>query len=128
MLDKTIIQTENAPLPIGPYSQGVSIHGMLFISGQIPIDPETGEVVEGDIKKETQQVMDNLKAILDKAGLDFQNVVKCSIFLTDMNDFPVVNEVYGEYFDEEEAPARETVQVAALPKNVRVEISLMAVE
>jgi len=128
MIDKTIIQTEKAPIPIGPYSQGVLVHGMLFISGQIPIDPETGEVVDGNIKKETRQVMDNLNAILDKSGLDFQNVVKCSIFLTDLNDFPVVNEVYGEYFDEQEAPARETVQVAALPKNVHVEISLMAVE
>ena len=125
-MSKTIINTPKAPAPIGPYSQAVSANGMLYVSGQIPIIPETGEMEEGGIKKETAQVMKNLGAILTEAGLDFTNVVKTSIFVADMGDFGAVNEVYGESFDEF-PPARETVAVKTLPKNVNVEISCIAV-
>ena len=123
---KKIINTNNAPAPIGPYSQAVAANGFLFVSGQIPSDPATGEIVSGDIKAEAKQVMENLKAILTEAGLSFSNVVKTSIFLTDMGNFAQVNEVYGTYFTDQ-FPARETVQVAALPKNVNVEISVIAI-
>ena len=123
---KKIINTNNAPAPIGPYSQAVAANGFLFVSGQIPSDPATGEIVSGDIKVEAKQVMENLKAILTEAGLSFSNVVKTSIFLTDMGNFAQVNEVYGTYFTDQ-FPARETVQVAALPKNVNVEISVIAI-
>ena len=124
-MDKTIIKTDKAPAPIGPYNQAVKANGMLFVSGQIPIIPATGELESGGIKVETEQVMQNLKAILDEAGLSFDNVVKTSIFISDMNDFVDVNEVYGKYFGED-APARETVAVRTLPKNVNVEISCIA--
>ena len=124
-MDKTKIQTDKAPAPIGPYNQAVKANGMLFVSGQIPIIPATGELESGGIKVETEQVMQNLKAILDEAGLSFDNVVKTSIFIADMNDFVDVNEVYGKYFGED-APARETVAVRTLPKNVNVEISCIA--
>jgi len=123
---KKIINTNNAPAPIGPYSQAVAANGFLFVSGQIPSDPATGEIVSGDIKVEAKQVMENLKAILTEAGLSFSNVVKTSIFLTDMGNFAQINEVYGTYFTDQ-FPARETVQVAALPKNVNVEISVIAI-
>ena len=123
---KKIINTNNAPAPIGPYSQAVAANGFLFVSGQIPSDPATGEIVSGDIKAETKQVMENIKAILTEAGLNFSNIVKTSIFLTDMGNFAQVNEVYGTYFTGQ-FPARETVQVAALPKNVNVEISVIAI-
>lgn len=125
-MSKTIINTPKAPAPIGPYSQAVSANGMLYVSGQIPIIPETGEMEEGGIKKETAQVMKNLGAILTEAGLDFTNVVKTSIFVAEMSDFGAVNEVYGENFDDN-PPARETVAVKTLPKNVNVEISCIAV-
>ena len=125
-MSKTIINTPKAPAPIGPYSQAVSANGMLYVSGQIPIIPETGEMEEGGIKKETAQVMKNLGAILTEAGLNFTNVVKTSIFVADMGDFGAVNEVYGESFDDN-PPARETVAVKTLPKNVNVEISCIAV-
>lgn len=125
---KTIINTPNAPAPIGPYNQAVLSKGTLYISGQIPIDPATGELVQNDIKAETRQSMENLKAILIEAGMSFDNVVKSSIFLSDMKQFPEVNEVYGSYFNTETAPARETVEVANLPKYVNVEISMIAVE
>lgn len=121
-MEKTIINTEKAPAPIGPYSQAVKANGMLFVSGQIPIIPATGELENGGIKAETEQVMQNLKAILSEAGTGFDNVVKTSIFIADMNDFVHVNEIYGKYFGED-APARETVAVKTLPKNVNVEIS-----
>ncbi len=124
-MSKTIINTPKAPAPIGPYNQAVSANGMLFISGQIPIIPATGELESGGIKLETEQVMQNLKAILAEAGTDFSAVVKTSIFISDMNDFGSVNEIYGNYFDEN-APARETVAVRTLPKNVNVEISCIA--
>ncbi|MBL4716007.1 MAG: RidA family protein [Bacteroidia bacterium] len=124
---KQIIKTENAPAPIGPYNQAVIVNGTLFCSGQIALDPSSGELVLDDIKTETHQVMKNINAVLTEAGLTFNNVVKSSIFLSDMNSFGDVNEVYGSYFDDETAPARETVEVACLPKNVNVEISVIAV-
>lgn len=123
---KTIIYTEKAPAPIGPYSQAIRVNDTLFVSGQIALNPSTNELVSGNIELETHQVMKNIEAILQEAGLDFEHVVKCSIFLKDMNDFPIVNEAYGLYF-EEDAPARETVQVSRLPKDVNVEISCIAV-
>ena len=124
---KKIITTPNAPAPIGPYNQAVLSNGTLYISGQIPLDPTTMELVEGDLSKETVQVMENLKSILLAANMDFENVVKSSIFLSDMNNFTEVNKVYGAYFNEDTAPARETVEVANLPKFVRIEISMIAV-
>ncbi|QXP52418.1 MULTISPECIES: RidA family protein [unclassified Cellulophaga] len=123
---KKIINTPNAPAPIGPYNQAVLAGNMLYISGQIPIDPTTGNLVEGDIKEETKQSMENLKAILEEAGTTFENVIKSSIFIKDMNQFAQINEVYATYFDAETAPARETVEVANLPKFVNVEISMIA--
>ena len=127
-MKKKIITTLSAPAPIGPYNQAVFINNTLYLSGQIPLIPETMELVEGDIKKETQRVMQNLEAVLDAAEMNFENVVKTSIFLSDMNNFGKVNEIYGSYFDNETAPARETVAVKALPKSVRVEISMIAVK
>ena len=124
-MEKKIINTAGAPAPIGPYSQATAWGNMLFISGQIPIDPATGNLVQGDIQSETAQVMENLKAILHEAGMDFGNVLKTSIFLMDMGQFPLVNEVYGRYFSQD-PPARETVQVSGLPKGVKVEISMIA--
>lgn len=125
---KKIINTPNAPAPIGPYNQAILSGNTLYISGQIPLNPETGELVEGDIKKETKQSMENLKAILTEASMTFDHVVKSSIFLSDMHQFKEVNEVYAAYFDAETAPARETVEVANLPKFVNVEISMIAVK
>jgi 2-iminobutanoate/2-iminopropanoate deaminase len=123
--EKRIIRTNQAPAPIGPYSQAIQFGNMLFISGQIPIDPATGNLVSGSVKDETHQVMKNLDAILKEAGMDFSNVIKTSIFLMDMGQFADVNEVYGSYLGSG-APARETVQVAGLPKGVKVEISMIA--
>ncbi len=120
-----IIKTKNAPAPIGPYNQAILAGDTLYISGQICINPETGELKNRDIQDETHQVMHNLKAILREAGMSFNNVIKTSIFITDMNQFSEVNEVYGKYF-EGDFPARETVQVSALPKFVHVEISMIA--
>ena len=125
---KKIINTQNAPAPIGPYNQAVLSGNTLYISGQIPINPKTGTLVENDIKAETKQSMENLKAILMEAGMTFEHVVKASIFLKDMNQFSQVNEVYGKYFDADTAPARETVEVANLPKFVNVEISMIAIK
>lgn len=125
---KTIIETDKAPAPIGPYNQAVLSGNMLFVSGQIPINPETGALVEGNIKNEARQVMENINAILEAASMTFENVVKTSIFLNDMNWFSEVNEVYGSYFDVATAPARETVEVANLPRFVNVEISVIAVK
>ncbi len=126
-MSKTIIKTNNAPDPIGPYNQAILTGNMLFISGQVCIDPPTGELKNRDIQEETHQVMHNLKAILQEAGMDFSHVVKTTIFITDMNQFGEVNAVYGKYF-ESDFPARETVQVSALPKFVNVEISMIAVK
>ena len=124
---KTIIQTTKAPAPIGPYNQAILVDNTLFTSGQIALDPKTMELVNRDIEMETTQVMKNLCEVLKAAGMDFADVVKTTIFLNDMEDFAKVNEIYGSYFDHKNAPARETVQVAALPKNVRVEISFIAI-
>lgn len=124
---KRIIKTDNAPAPIGPYSQAVMIGNMLYTSGQIAIDPSTGELVLSSIEDETKQVMENLKALLQAAGMGFEEVIKSTIFISDMHQFSRINSVYGSYFNEETAPARETVQVAALPKFVNVEISVIAV-
>ena len=125
---KKIINTPHAPAPIGPYNQAVLIGNTLYTSGQIALNPETMELVMDDIKTETKQVMENMKAVLDQAGMTFGNVVKTSIFISDMNNFGQINEVYGSYFDEMTAPARETVEVANLPKFVNVEISMIAVK
>lgn len=125
MSQKNIIETKDAPAPIGPYSQAVKANGFLFISGQIAIDPATGELVTGGAEAETKQVMKNLEAILTAAGGTFENVVKTTIFLSDMSLFSVVNNIYGEAFKSNE-PARETVAVKGLPKNVNVEISMIA--
>src|ERR1035437_5600671 len=122
---KTIINTKNAPAPIGPYSQGVMINDLLYVSGQIAINPANGNLVMDNIIEETKQVMENLKAILEAANLNFSNVIKTTIFLKDMNNFKSVNEVYGSYFTKD-FPARETVEVARLPKEVHVEISVVA--
>jgi 2-iminobutanoate/2-iminopropanoate deaminase len=124
-MSKKVIQTSQAPAPIGPYNQAIQAGNLLFISGQICIDPATGDLKKKDLQEETHQVMHNLKAILHEAGLDFSHVVKTTIFLTDMNRFGEVNEIYGKYFDTD-FPARETVQVSALPKFVNVEISMIA--
>jgi 2-iminobutanoate/2-iminopropanoate deaminase len=126
-MDKIIVKTTNAPAPIGPYNQAVLAGDTLYISGQICINPVNGELKKKDIQEETHQVMQNLKAILLAAGTGFNNVVKTTIFITDMNQFGEINEVYGKYF-EGDFPARETVQVAALPKFVNVEISMIAIK
>jgi 2-iminobutanoate/2-iminopropanoate deaminase len=124
---KTIIYTENAPAPIGPYNQAVLKGNTLYTSGQIALNPATMELVVDTIESETKQVMENMKAVLEAAGMTFENVVKTTIFIMNMNDFGSINTVYGSYFNEKTAPARETVQVACLPKNVNVEISMIAV-
>ena len=125
---KKIITTKNAPAPIGPYNQAILVNDTLYLSGQIGLDPRLMKIVEGDIKKETEQVMENLKNVLEAAEMTFNHVIKSSIFLSDMEDFGEVNEVYGSYFLNETAPARETVAVRTLPKYVRVEISMIAVK
>lgn len=125
---KTIITTNKAPQPIGPYSQAVLVENTLYTSGQIALHPETGELVIDSIEKETTQVMNNLKAVLEAANMTFENVIKVSIFISDMNSFAAINAIYGQYFEEATAPARETVEVANLPKFVNVEISVIAVK
>ncbi len=123
---KKTVETENAPSPIGPYSQAVWAGETLFLSGQIAIDPESGELMTSNVQEETKQIMKNLEGVLQEAGLNFSNVIKTSIFLSDMGQFSAVNEVYGSYF-ESDFPARETVEVSNLPKGVNVEISMIAV-
>ncbi len=125
---KKIINTSKAPAPIGPYNQAVLVGTTLYTSGQIALHPETMELVLDDIKTETKQVMENMKAVLEAADMNFENVIKTSIFISDMNNFSQINDVYGQYFDEATAPARETVEVANLPKFVNVEISMIAVK
>ena len=124
---KEIIKTKNAPAPIGPYNQAIKAKDTLYISGQIPLIPSTMELFSGTIKEETELVMESLKSILKEAGMNFENVVKTTIFIDDMKNFQNVNEVYGRYFKDESAPARETVAVKTLPKSVRIEISMIAV-
>lgn len=126
-MEKQIINTNSAPAPIGPYNQAIKAGSMLFVSGQIALNPETGQLVKDDIITETHQVMQNLRNILAEAEMDFSDVVKSTIFIMDMNDFSQINEVYGKYFSGY-FPARETVQVAALPKGVNVEISVIAIK
>jgi 2-iminobutanoate/2-iminopropanoate deaminase len=125
---KTIISTEKAPQPIGPYSQAVLVGNMLYTSGQIALNPETGELVTDSVEQETSQVMKNLEAVLEAADMTFENIIKASIFISNMNSFAAINAVYGQYFNEATAPARETVEVANLPKFVNVEISVIAVK
>ncbi|MFH7004857.1 RidA family protein [Flavobacterium bizetiae] len=125
---KKIIFTDKAPAPIGPYNQAVLSGNTLYASGQIAINPASGELVIENINDETTQVMKNIAAILETANMTFENVVKATIFIMDMNNFAAINAIYGSYFDEKTAPARETVQVACLPKNVNVEISIIAVQ
>ena len=133
-MDKQIINTPTAPAPIGPYNQAIRAGNMLFISGQVCIDPTTGLLKNKDVQEETHQVMHNLKAILTAAGMDFSHVIKTTIFITDMNRFAEINEIYGKYFTSDLPggqagfPARETVQVSALPKFVNVEISMVAMK
>jgi len=126
-MEKTVITTKSAPAPIGPYNQAILVNNTLYISGQVCIDPTSNNLKNKDLQEETHQVMQNLKSILYEAGMSFNNVVKTTIFLTDMNRFSEVNEIYGKYFDGD-FPARETVQVSALPKFVNVEISMIAVK
>ncbi len=123
---KKIITSKNAPSPIGPYNQAVIANGFMYISGQVGMNPKTGKIIKDSISDETEQVMKNLSSILNEASISFENVVKSTIFLSDMNDFSLVNKVYGKYFDEDTAPARETVQVSKLPLGVNVEISMIA--
>ncbi|MEM4650699.1 MAG: RidA family protein [Pyrobaculum sp.] len=123
---KEVIYTESAPKPIGPYSQAVKTGNMLFVSGQIPIDPKTGEVVKGGIKEQTRQVLENIKAVLEAAGYTLNDVTMAFVFLADMNMFPEYNEVYAQYF-KEKPPARVTVQAARLPRDVLIEIAVIAV-
>ncbi len=125
-MNKTIIQTTNAPAAIGPYSQAVKGDNILFISGQLPIDPNTSKMIEGSIGKKTEQILTNMKAILSEAGITLDHIVKTTIFLTDLNDFSAVNEAYGLFF-RENPPARSTVQVAALPLGSEIEIEAMAI-
>ena len=123
---KKIITSKNAPSPIGPYNQAVIANGFMYISGQVGMNPKTGKIIKDSISDETEQVMKNLSSILNEASISFENVVKTTIFLSDMNDFSLVNEVYGKYFDEDTAPARETVQVSNLPLGLTVESSMLA--
>lgn len=127
-MTKKILFTKHAPAPIGPYNQAVLVGNTLYTSGQIAINPHTNELVLNSIEAESKQVMENLKAVLDAAEMNFEDVVKTTIFLMDMNDFTKINIIYGSYFNEKTAPARETVQVACLPKNVNVEISMIAIK
>ena len=127
-MKKEIITTLNAPSPIGPYNQAVKVGNTLYISGQIPLIPSSMELLSGSIKEETQLVMEHLQSILEAAGMTFKHVVKSTIYLDDMNSFAEVNQLYGAYFDNDNAPARETVAVKTLPKSVRIEISMIAVK
>jgi 2-iminobutanoate/2-iminopropanoate deaminase len=125
----TIVYSDQAPAPIGPYSQGIQAGNTVYVSGQIALDSNTGQLVgNGDVAQETHQVMRNLQAVLQAAGLTLRNVVKCSIFVKDMGNFGLINEIYGSYFEADYAPARETVEVSRLPKDVQVEISCIAVQ
>ena len=124
-MNKENIQTENAPAAIGPYSQGIKYGNMTFVSGQIAIDPATGDLIEGDIKQQTRQVLTNVKAVLESAGSSLENVLKATVFITNMDDFPLINEAYAEFF-QSAPPARACVEVARLPKDVLVEIEMIA--
>lgn len=125
-MKKQVIFTSDAPAPLGPYSQAIQVDNTLYVSGQIPIDPKSGVLIQGDITTQTTQVMNNLSAVLKAADMTFEDVVKTSIFISNMDQFTQINEVYGSYFDQDTAPARETVEVARLPKDVDIEISMIA--
>lgn len=127
-MKKQVIHTPNAPAPIGPYNQAIKVNNTLYLSGQVALDPTTMELVNGSIEQETKQVMENLSAVLQAGGMSFEQVVKTTIFLSDMGLFQAVNEIYSSYFDADTAPARETVAVKTLPKNVNVEIAMIAVD
>ena len=126
-MKKEIINIKGAPAPIGPYNQGVKVNGFLYLSGQIAIDPQSGELKTGSIEEQTHQVMQNIKALLTEANMDWNNVIKASIFISDMNNFAEINDIYASYFTKD-FPARETVEVSCLPKNVDIEISIVACE
>lgn len=123
---KKIIETKHAPAPVGPYNQAIIHNGTLYCSGQIALDPATGELIMDTIEAETHQVMKNIQAVLTEAGITFENVIKCSVFVSDMNNYSRINAVYSEYFNDDTAPARELVEVANLPKFVNIEISVIA--
>ena len=123
---KKIINTTNAPVPVGPYNQAILIDDTLYVSGQIALDPVSMIMIEGSIEEEAKKVMQNIKAILQEVDFSFENIIKTTIFITDMNNFSRVNTIYGGYFDNKTAPARETVEVSALPKNAKIEISVIA--
>ncbi len=127
-IDKKVIRTDRAPAPVGPYNQAIAVKGkMIFVAGQIPLDPKTGDIVgSGDIAKQTQQVMANIEAILKAAGAGWQNTIKTTVFLSDLENFSSMNQVYAQYFDEKTAPARACVEVSRLPKDVLVEIECIA--
>ncbi len=124
---KKIINTKKAPLPVGPYSQAIMVNNTLYISGQVALNPEKNELIEGSIEKESYQIMENIKSILNESGLSFKNVVRSKIYLTDMNNFSKVNQVYGSYFEKGQEPARTTIEVSGLPLGVGVEIDMIAV-
>tara|TARA_Y100001970_G_scaffold6352_1_gene7253 strand:- start:80 stop:460 length:381 start_codon:yes stop_codon:yes gene_type:complete len=124
---KKIINTKKAPLPVGPYSQAIMVNNTLYISGQVALNPENNELIEGSIEKESYQIMENIKSILNESGLSFKNVVRSKIYLTDMNNFSKVNQVYGSYFEKGQEPARTTIEVSGLPLGVGVEIDMIAV-
>lgn len=126
-MDKKSIQIPNAPSPIGPYSPAIHVGNQLFVSGQIPMNPQTSEIICDSIESATKQVLENIKALIEEAGFDMKNIVKCSIFLTDMNDFSAMNSIYGSYFPNI-PPARETIEVSKLPLGARVEISCIAIQ
>lgn len=123
---KKIIETKHAPAPVGPYNQAIIHNGTLYASGQIALDPATGKLIMDNIEAETHQVMKNIQAVLTEAGITFENVIKCSVFVSDMNNYSRINAVYSEYFNDDTAPARELVEVANLPKFVNIEISIIA--
>jgi 2-iminobutanoate/2-iminopropanoate deaminase len=125
-MSRTVINTSNAPAPVGAYNQAILHNGVLYVSGQIALDPDSGELLTGDIETETRRVLDNMGAILEAAGTSFANILKCSVFVSDIENFGRINEIYSEYFDAETAPARALVEVANLPKYVNVEISCIA--
>ncbi len=124
---KKIINTKKAPLPVGPYSQAIMVNNTLYISGQVALNPENNELIEGSVEKESYQIMENIKSILNESGLSFKNVVRSKIYLTDMNNFSKVNQVYGSYFEKGQEPARTTIEVSGLPLGVGVEIDMIAV-
>jgi len=123
---KEIVYTKNAPDPVGPYSQAILTNNTLFISGQVALDPNNGDMINSSIEEETLQVMNNLKAILNEVGFDFSNVIKSTIYLSDMNNFSKVNEIYGSFFNKDYVPSRVTVEVSRLPKDANVEIDMIA--